>query len=410
MIDMLKGKVLIVDDSAVVRKTLRYGLEIHGHHVAEANNGVEAFTKLWLDEYDLIFLDVEMPQMNGYEVLQKLQLDPNLAHIPVIVISGNEDIKSTVRCIELGAVDYLNKPFNSTLLNARVKSSLAQKKLRDRELKQRQELEHLYLALKQADEAKDEFVAMVAHDLRNPINGLLAGHQILTRLNDDEKQLAVLDNMEISLDSLRMLVNDLNDVSRIENHNIGLEYSEVDLGKLIGRVIGSLRHKSDQKAQTIAFDMAEKLPFVYGDQFRMMQILTNLVSNAVKYTQENGRIHITAHPYALDPAMVHVTVEDNGIGMEQAAADHIFDKYYRAENDDTKKEDGIGLGMFITKNLIQTHGGNIWIKSERHRGTIVHFTLPLVQEDEWANRTNNDTFSPHTMNQMEEEQMRVPTD
>lgn len=405
----LKGTILIVDDSKIVRRTLRYGLEINGHTVDEASNGVDAFTKLWQNNFDLIFLDIEMPQMNGFQVLQKLQKDEHLKHIPVIVISANDDMSSTVRCIELGAIDYLNKPFNATLLNARVNSCLEKKKLHDREISRQNELEGLYNALKKADAEKDEFVAMVAHELRNPITGLFAAHQILKRLNQDEKQESVLDTMYQSLDSLRVLTSDLNDISRIENNNLRLEFGQVAIQPLVDRVINSLKHRIEKKEQTLTVNIPDKDIVVIGDQFRILQVFTNLVSNAVKYTQDNGRIHINIRPYRDDPSQLHVTIEDNGIGMDQTTAEHIFEKYYRAENDDTKKVEGIGLGMFITKNLIEKHGGTIWLKSARHHGTAVHFTLPFTANQEWANLADNDTFSPDFIESIQEN-MSVPTD
>lgn len=406
----LKGTILIVDDSKIVRRTLRYGLEINGHAVDEAANGVDAFTMLRRKDYDLIFLDIEMPQMNGFQVLKALQKDTQLKHIPVIVISANDDMSSTVRCIELGAIDYLNKPFNATLLNARVISCLEKKKLRDNEIAQQKELENLYHALKKADAAKDEFVAMVAHELRNPITGLFAAHQILQRLNQDITQNSVLERMYQSLESLRLLINDLNDISRIENDNLRLEFGRVFIPTVIDRVIDSLKHKVEQKMHTLTLQLTDSDVAVYGDEFRIVQILTNLVSNSVKYTQDNGRITISVRRYKEDCNQLHITVRDNGIGMEQSAADHIFDKYYRDENDDTRKVEGIGLGMFITKNLVEKHGGSIWIQTARREGTAVHFTLPLVRNEEWANDLDNDTFSSQDSDKPREENVSVPTD
>lgn len=391
----LTGSILIVDDTPIVRKTLNFALTKAGHDVTEATDGMDAIAHLWAQSFDLILLDVEMPRMNGYQVLQKLKSDVHFANIPVIVISANEELESAVRCIELGAVDYLNKPFNATLLHARVQSSLEKKRLHDKEMAQQKELEELYEALKQADAAKDEFVAMVAHELRNPIFGLMAGYEILNRLNDDEsRQKPVLNSMFYALDSMKRLVEDLNDISQIEAGNIALEFSDVSMPTIMERVVSSLQHKISMKKHEVDINIPEGIEPVFGDRFRLTQILTNLTSNAVKYTPENGRISITAQPYELDSSYLHITVKDNGIGMDQAALDKVFDKYYRVENDHTAKEDGIGLGMFITKTLIQKHNGSIWVQSEAKKGTAVHFTIPFVQQTEWSIPSNNDTFSP----------------
>lgn len=392
----LTGSILIADDTRTVRRILRLALEKSGHTVTEAKDGLEALEQLRDQSFDLIFLDVEMPRMNGFEVLKKLKSHDISFNIPVIVISANDELESAVRCIELGAVDYLTKPFNATLLRARVQSCLEKKRLHDREVSRQKEIENLYHQLKKADEAKDEFVAMVAHELRNPINGLMAGHQILERLNDEASpQKKVLSSMFFALDSLQLLVADLNDVSQIENGNISLSFGKIDIEHIIDRVISSLQHKIDVNQHTLEIDIAESLGEVWGDQFRITQILTNLVSNAVKYTPKEGQITMKARPFTSHPAFLHITVEDSGVGMSQTAVEKIFDKYYRVMNDKTAHIEGIGLGMFITKTLIEKHHGDIWIKSQPGKGTAVHFTLPFASHSEWANPLKDDTFSPN---------------
>ena len=391
----LEGSILIVDDTPIIRKTLSFALEKAGHLVTEATDGADALSQLFAQSFDLILLDVEMPRMNGYQVLQKLKTDPHFAHIPVIVISANEDLESAVRCIKLGAVDYLNKPFNPTLLHARVQSCLEKKRLRDNELTQKKELENLYSALKQAHDAKDDFVAMVAHELRNPINGLMAAYEILNRLNAKaSNQLPVLTSMYFALDSMKVLVEDLNDISQIESGNISLEFGEVAVPAIIARVVSSLQHKLDLKLHALDVNIIEGVQPIYGDRFRITQILTNLVSNAIKYTPDGGQISISVEPYQHDMNHLHIAVKDSGIGMDPSSINKIFDKYYRVKSDDTVTEEGIGLGMFITKSLVQKHNGHIWIQSEPHKGTAVHFTIPLAPSDEWSIPSKNDTFSP----------------
>lgn len=389
------GSILVVDDTITIRKSLAFALKKAGHQVSEASNGAEALAKIKAHSFDLVLLDVEMPHLNGYEVLQQLKQDDTLTHLPVIVISANEQQASAVRCIELGAVDYLNKPFNPTLLHARVQSSLEKKILHDKELAQQKEVEQLYQALKQADEAKDEFVAMVAHELRNPINGLMAAYELIRRFNEkDEKQKPVIQSMFYALDSLRLLIEDLNHISQIEAGNINLDFEPVDMHEILDRVISSLEHKSEQKNHLLELEITEELNAVWADKFRLTQILTNLLSNAVKYTPENGRITIKASNFGQDSNFLHMTLKDNGVGMDQDALDQVFDKYYRVAHT-SKKIEGIGLGMFITKALVEAHGGKIWIESQPGEGTAVHFTVPFKSQDEWSQPQNDDTFSPN---------------
>ncbi len=390
----LIGSILIVDDTTIVRKTLSFALKKAGHEVTEASNGSEALALLYNQEVDLIFLDIHMPVMDGFEVLQALKQDPHFSNIPVIVLSANEEIEYAVRCIELGAIDYINKPFNATLLNARVQSTLEKKRLRDKEIAHQKELEKLYIELKKMDKAKDDFVAMVAHELRNPIHGMMAAHEILSRLYSEEKSSGVFNSMYFALDNLQTLVEDLNDISQIESGSINLEFSKVSIPPLLDRVVSSLEHKIGIKNHQLTINMPESIRPIFGDRFRIGQIFTNLISNAIKYTPENGHIHIEIAPFQHDSEQIQVTIRDNGIGIDKSALKNIFDKYYRV-HDDTLSAEGIGLGMFITKTLIQKHNGQVWIESQPKKGTAVHFTLHLAANDEWSISQNNDTFSPN---------------
>lgn len=391
----LTGSILIVDDTNTVRRILRFALEKAGHQVTEAVDGIDALSKINKLSFDLILLDMQMPRMDGFEVLQTLKSDETSLNLPVIVISANDELESAVRCIELGAVDYLTKPFNSTLLHARVQSSLEKKRLHDKEVAQQKELESLYIELKEADQAKDEFVAMVAHELRNPINGLMAGHKILERLNNEAApQKQVLSSMFFAIDSLHLLVADLNDVSQIESGNVSMTFAEVEIDGIIDRVVSSLQHKIDAKQHELSVEVDEHLGLICGDSFRITQILTNLLSNAIKYTPEQGQLSLVAKTDATNPRFLSLTVEDSGVGMSQKALDRVFEKYYRVKDDKTINEEGIGLGMFITKTLIEKHGGSIHIESELNQGTAVHITLPYSEQKEWANPLKNDTFSP----------------
>ena len=387
------GSILIVDDSNIVRKTLSFALKKAGHFTREASNGSEAIAMLYEQNFDIIFLDIHMPEMDGYEVLQILKQDSHFSNIPVIVLSANEEIASAVRCIQLGAVDYLNKPFNATLLNARIQSTLEKKRLRDKEIAYQKELETLYAELKKVNETKDDFVAMVAHELRNPIQGLMATHELLNRLYKDEKSSSIFTSMYFALDSLKLLVADLNDISKIESGNMDLEFDEVSLIGVVNRVVDSLKHKMSLKNHKLNVNLPESLRPVYGDRFRITQILTNLLSNAIKYTPQNGKISIDVAPFSHDSEQVHFTIRDNGIGMDKTALKNVFEKYYRAKRTGFLKEEGIGLGMFITKTLIQKHNGQIWVESAPQRGTAVHFTLHFAAQDQWAIPPNSDTFS-----------------
>ncbi|GAB4206992.1 MAG: hypothetical protein OHK0022_34640 [Roseiflexaceae bacterium] len=377
--EITSGTVLVVDDDAGNRELLERRLRRYGCRVLLAEDGVRALQIVRDAPPDLVLLDIIMPELDGFAVLERLKADPSAKHIPVVVISADQDLDSVTRCITLGAEDYLSKPFNPVLLKARVGACLEKKRLRD------QEQAH-YAAVQAATAAKNEFISVVAHELKVPMTSIRGYTDILLSGMAgpvSETQNECLQTIREGVERMRMLVADLTDISRIESGDLGLEIEAVSLAVLIEEAASTLRAEVEQKRQTLLLLLPEGLAQVRADRRRVLQILTNLLSNAHKYTPEGGEITVrtTVEPSADEPihTVVHVAVQDTGLGISAEDQERIFQRFFRSGDRRVRAMPGTGLGLSITRHLVELQGGRIWFESTLGHGTTFHFTLPAVR-------------------------------
>lgn len=246
----------------------------------------------------------------------------------------------------------------------------------------------LYDEVQQANIAKSEFVSFVAHELKNPMTSIKGYSELLAAGavgQITEMQANFLSTIRANIERMKTIVEDLNDNSKIEAGRMRLEFKAVDIPAVVENVIRSTRRQIDEKKQTVEILLAEDLPPIWADRTRVEQILVNLISNAHKYTPEGGHITVSASrtPNQWDAQgaaeVVHVYVKDNGIGLAPEDQRKVFQKFFRSEDDLTRKSPGTGLGLNITKSLVEMQGGKIWFESEFRQGTIFHFTIPVSE-------------------------------
>ena len=246
----------------------------------------------------------------------------------------------------------------------------------------------LYAEVQHANLAKSEFVSFVAHELKNPMTSikgytelLAAGH--VGQIN--ESQANFLNTIRSNVERMSTLVSDLNDISKIEAGRLRLDYKAMEVDNIVDEVIRSTKRQVDDKRQSITVNLSPNLPPVWADPTRVGQILTNLLSNAHKYTPEGGKIFMGAEmsPNQWDPEgakhVVHLWVKDNGIGINIEDQAKIFQKFFRSDDTKAREAPGTGLGLNITKSLVEMQGGRIWFESEFRHGTTFHFTIPVAE-------------------------------
>jgi signal transduction histidine kinase len=246
----------------------------------------------------------------------------------------------------------------------------------------------LFSQVQAADVAKSDFISFVSHELKTPMTSIRGYTDLLVGGavgSINEAQMNFLGTIRSNVTRMATLVSDLADVSRIEAGRLRLEFQGVAIADVIQEVVRSQSRDLEEKNQDLVVEVPEGLPRIWGDQTRLVQILTNLVSNAHKYTPEEGRIVIRAKKSdnMWDPEgaaeVVWVSVEDNGIGMTSEDQENIFEKFFRSEDPKAREAPGTGLGLNITQYLVEMQGGKIWFESEYGKGTTFHFTIPVAE-------------------------------
>ena len=247
----------------------------------------------------------------------------------------------------------------------------------------------LYAAVQAANVAKSEFVSFVAHELKNPMTSIKGYTELLAAGAVGpvtEPQANFLATIRSNIDRMNTLISDLNDNSKIEAGRMRLEFQAIPLAGVVDEVLRSLRKQMDEKNQAVTVTIPEDLPSTWADRTRLMQVLVNLVSNAYKYTERDGQITVGAErcENRWDPdgatEVVHIWVQDTGIGIAPEDQPKIFQKFFRSEDPKTREAPGTGLGLNITRSLVEMQGGKIWFESEFRKGTTFHFTVPVAQQ------------------------------
>ncbi|NBX65781.1 MAG: sensor histidine kinase [Proteobacteria bacterium] len=264
-------------------------------------------------------------------------------------------------------------------------------------------LSESYRALKRAkDEAetaykvKTDFFANMSHELRTPLNSVIGMTQLLQNMKMDDEQREMFDSVRRSADALLKIVNDILDISKIEAKQIQLEYVAFDAYKEVRHTVQSLKPLASQKNITLSFEAAQSKSLVFGDPMRFSRIVTNLISNAVRYT-EKGRVTVYARALKVRENRINMTieVEDTGIGIPADKIDKIFEKFSQADTSTTRKYGGTGLGLTITKELVELMGGHIYVTSEVGKGSVFSITIPfeMAQQEDLKQKHKTDEFS-----------------
>lgn len=366
------GLVLVVDDDAANRDVLSRRLKWHGHEVRTASGGLEALRVIGEGDFDLVLLDVMMPDMDGYEVLARLKSDDRLQHIPVIMISALNEMQSVVRCIEAGAEDYLAKPFDPTLLKARIGACLEKKRGRHRETVLFEQLQQNFKRLQHAEMLRDDLRNMIVHDLRTPLTALIVGVEMLEQtgpLNATQREIA--DIATAGGKTLLGMINDLLDVEKMESGAVQLHYSELSATTLVAGAMLQVAPLAQIGNTALVTDIADGLPSFAADEIQLTRTLVNLIANAIKFTP-SGTVTVSV---SADAENMRFAVRDTGYGIPSESFGRIFEKF--GQLDSTNKI-GTGLGLPFCKLAVDAHGGHIEVASTPRAGSTFSFTIPLA--------------------------------
>jgi two-component system, sensor histidine kinase len=398
-------KLLIVDDKAENLFALETILSNEHYLCVKASSGNDAL-KMLLQQQDfsIILMDVQMPEMDGFETAELIRGIELLKHIPIIFLTASMD--STVHIFNgyrAGAVDYMIKPFSPDVLKAKVSVFVDLYQKKHELLIQKEEMERLIRnmthqkrieneliegknsaekATQKAEESanlKDAFLSLISHEIRTPLNAIMGFSDVLAKRKLGEQEKEYVGIIKKSGEDLLAIISDIIDMSKLEAGTMIMEKKEMSIRALLTSIDEIWKGKAAKKNLEFVVTCHEDIPAVFsGDPIRLTQTITNLVTNAIKFT-EKGTITIHARLHKIDPktSSIEFSIKDTGIGIPSDKLDPVFDRFRQVESHNDRKQGGIGLGLSITKRLVELQGGTLKVESKLNKGSTFAFSIPF---------------------------------
>jgi signal transduction histidine kinase len=407
-------KVLVVDDEESVVVTIKAILQLDGYDVATTTSGARAREMVREVEYDLVLTDLRLEDGDGLDVLKAVR--ESYPETVTIMLTGYASLESAIHALRAGAYDYLVKPSEVEELRATVSRGLERRRL-GQELRERVaeladlnsslqrrideatvELKERYEQLKELDRMKSQFLSIASHELKTPITAMSGFLQValrrVRRLSQGDAAASVAEGLNGITDQLEIvyrqtgklarLVDELLDVSRIQTGRIEFRYGDVDLSELANEVATRMQLTTTTHAISVRRDSEN---VVTADRDHLEQVLNNLVTNAIKYSPSGGSITIDVRP---DEGGVRLSVTDEGIGIPERELDAIFGLFYRSPDRAARDAAGMGLGLYISKEIVVRHGGRIWAERSGTKGSVLNVVIPRMP----IGSTKPDTAQP----------------
>lgn len=388
-------RILIVDDNPKNLQVLGKLLQEMKYEIEFAINGKSALEWLESGQFDLLLLDINMPEMDGFEVCRKIRINPVYDNLPIIFLSANTDRDSILKGFEQGAQDYVTKPFDGRELIVRVGTHLSLKEARERLVKANRELEHkveertehlkkaneklnelnkeLNLAKEKAetgDRLKTAFLNNISHEIRTPLNGILGFAAFLAdpSTSQDEREM-YQKILQSSSERLIATITDYIDMSLLVSGNIEVNLREIYMLRIFEAIDHRFRRLAEEKGLRLKLpevDLAKPL-FIKTDQELLLKILNHLLDNSIKFTQK-GEIELA---YTEESGSRELYIQDTGIGISQEALERVFEIFTQENPSNTRGHEGSGLGLSISSGMAKLIGAEIQIESEKGKGTRV---------------------------------------
>lgn len=367
MADAQRAPILLVDDrpeDLLLLETLLSGLAVE---VSKARTGREALARVEGEDFALVVLDVRLGDASGFDIARQLRGLPRGEALPLMFLTAVEfEDDKIVEAYTAGAVDYLFKPINPAIFRSKVSVFV--------------ELYLKNLRLQQLDLMKDQFLSVVSHELRTPLHFVIGAASILEdRIAGPmtTQQESCVKTIMTGADALLRLVNDLLDMSQIRAGRFSLNHDWIAVNDVVEQIFEQLSQLADTKRIALEFQVSDGLPSVWADPRRLVQVLLNLVDNAVKFTEPGGAVTVRARQEA---EQVVWEVEDTGIGLPPDCEDQVFEPFWQGDMSSTREARGTGLGLAITKALVEAHGGTIGVRRKDGPGSVFWFSLDVSPE------------------------------
>ncbi len=411
--------ILIVDDEPKNLTVLETILSEPGYRLVRSETADQALLALVGAEFALLILDIRMPGMNGFELAQMIKERKKTARVPIIFLTAyyNED-QHVLEGYGTGAVDYLHKPVNPAILRSKVAvfadlyrknrevesanralfAEIAERRRVEERLRElndnlEQRVSDRTEALRESDRRKDEFLATLAHELRNPLAPVRNAVQIIHLKTPSTPELKLAKEViERQMRSMTQLIDGLMDLSRINRGKIDLKKGKIELAQVFQEAIEASRPLVEEKGHEFVIRLAEEPIWLHGDLTRLAQVFLNLLNNAAKFTGPGGKIELSCERQG---AEVVVSVKDNGIGISAAHQQSVFQMFSQVEGALSRSQGGLGIGLNLVKQFVELHGGRVTVQSAGlNRGSEFLVHLPVMTEAQAGPAVKNEGEAP----------------
>jgi len=398
--------ILIVDDRPENLIALEALLQRPDVNIISTTLPNEALRISWEMDISIALIDVQMPEMDGFELVEILKTNPRTKDILVIFVTAiSKETKYAIKGFNNGAVDYLFKPLDPFITSAKVDSFIkmvrTQRELKHKNTELEASQKKLILAKEQAEQGKrikENFLANMSHEIRTPINGIIGLTHLLDKTPLNEEQKEMINLLETSSDSLLGVINDILDLSKIEAGKFKIKRTATDLTSMCNAVINLLKIRAVEKKLELNVEFDKDLPNkIMADSLRLNQILMNLIGNAIKFTNEG---HVNLKVAIIDRKgnnlQIKFSVSDSGIGIPKDRINKVFEIFEQADPLTTAKYGGTGLGLSIVKNLAKLKGGLLEVSSEQGQGSTFSFSnwYEVLQSSGEVNQVKNEPLVP----------------
>ncbi|MDJ1182610.1 hybrid sensor histidine kinase/response regulator [Roseofilum casamattae] len=368
--------LLIVDDTPNNLRLLSSMLAERGYKVRKAVNGKSALKVVEVVLPNLILLDIRMPEMDGYQVCERLKQNKRTRDIPVIFISALDEAMDKVRAFEVGAVDYITKPFEAPEVLARVANHLQIYQLQQQLEAQNARLQEEIVERQKAESGLKILLHAVSHDLRNPVTGMLMVLKNLLKRESFTLQRSMVERMADSCDRQLNLINSLIETQHTEIWGISLDCQPLALLPLVEQLAADWEPILAQNGASLQHNLDINLPEIYGDRNQLWRVFENLLANALKHNPPGLTITLSA---SVVGEFIRCSIRDNGVGISAQQLATLFQPYTMGQIE--KRKTGLGLGLYLCAQIARAHGGDIGVESQLQQGTEFWFTLPIARTE-----------------------------